>query len=159
VDAAARPEPDGVRRGHGQMKQKPVVASLLIWTAAMLTTACLAQNPTDAEIQSAIDRGKVTPSKKLWESIKKKQEFRINRAGLDPIEKKVLILADADRIALEASEAKRQLREISVEQIKQHLPLGLTEVLLEELLQQHVCWQLTEVGSERRRTRCSKDRW
>ncbi len=55
----------------------------------------------------------------------------MNRAGFDPIEKKVLILSDLDRIALESAEAKRQLREISVDDVEKMLPLGVVEVLLE----------------------------
>jgi hypothetical protein len=56
----------------------------------------------------------------------------MNRAGFgDPIEKKVLFLLDSDRIALEAAEAKRQLREISVADIRKNLQLGVMEVLLE----------------------------
>src|ERR1017187_5743443 len=74
-----------------------------------LAVVALAQGPSDADIQAAMERGKTTPAKKLWEEIKKKQQYRINRAGFgDPIEKKVLILSDLDRIALEAAEAKRQ---------------------------------------------------
>lgn len=68
----------------------------------------LAQGPSDTDIQTAMERGKTVPAKKLWDEIKKKQQYRINRAGFgDPIEKKVLILTDLDRAALEAAEAKR----------------------------------------------------
>ena len=99
---------------------------------ALFAVACFAQGLTDAEIQASMDRGKATPAKKLWEEIKKKQQFRINRAGFgDPIEKKVLILSDLDRVALEAAEAKRQLREISVDDIKKNIQLGVMDVLLE----------------------------
>ncbi len=88
--------------------------------------------PTDGEIVSAMEHGKNTPAKKLWEEIRKKQEVRMNRAGFgDPIEKKVLLLTDLDRVMLEAAEAKRQLREISPEDIKKNLPFGVMEVLLE----------------------------
>jgi hypothetical protein len=104
---------------------------LFIAVTAVAVVA-LAQAPSDADIQAAIERGKTTPAKKLWDEIKKKQQYRINRAGFgDPIEKKVLILSDLDRIALEAAEAKRQLREISVDDIKKNLPLGVIDVLLE----------------------------
>jgi hypothetical protein len=100
--------------------------------ATTMAVVALAQGPSDADIQAAMERGKTTPAKKLWEEIKKKQQYRINRAGFgDPIEKKVLILSDLDRIALEAAEAKRQLREISADDIKKSLPLGVMEVLLE----------------------------
>src|ERR1035441_6944587 len=76
--------------------------------ATTMAVVALAQGPSDADIQAAMERGKTTPAKKLWEEIKKKQQYRINRAGFgDPIEKKVLILSDLDRIALEAAEAKR----------------------------------------------------
>jgi len=95
-------------------------------------TSMYAQSLSDAEIQAAMERGISVPAKKLWEDIKKKQQYRLNRAGFgDPIEKKVLVLSDRDRIALEAAEAKRQLREISVDDIKNNLPLGVMDVLLE----------------------------
>ena len=100
--------------------------------ATTMAVVALAQGPSDADIQAAMERGKTTPAKKLWEEIKKKQQYRINRAGFgDPIEKKVLILSDLDRIALEAAEAKRQPREISADDIKKSLPLGVMELLLE----------------------------
>jgi hypothetical protein len=110
------------------MKQLP--RSFIL--TALITVASFAQTLSDADIQAAMERGKTTPSKRLWDDIKKKQQYRINRAGFgDPIEKKVLILSDLDRIALEAAEAKRQLREISVDDIKKNLPFGVMEVLLE----------------------------
>jgi len=105
---------------------------LLFAAATAMAVLALAQAPSDADIQAAMERGKTTPAKKLWDEIKKKQQYRINRAGFgDPIEKKVLILSDLDRIALEAAEAKHQLREISVEDIKKSLPLGVMEILFE----------------------------
>jgi hypothetical protein len=107
---------------------------LLLRFAAVTTMAitALAQSPSDADIQAAMERGRTTPAKKLWDEIKKKQQVRMNRAGFgDPIEKKVLLLSDRDRIALEAAEAKRQLREISIDDIKNNLPLGVMDVLLE----------------------------
>jgi hypothetical protein len=103
-----------------------------VLTAIAMVVVALAQVPSDTEIQAAMNRGKATPAKKLWDEIKKKQQYRINRAGFgDPIEKKLLILADLDRIALEAAEAKRQLRDISIEDIRRTLPLGVMDVLLE----------------------------
>src|ERR1035437_5505393 len=108
---------------------KTVLLFAIETTMAVVT---LAQAPSDADIQAAMERGKTTPAKKLWDEIRKKQQYRMNRAGFgDPIEKKVLILSDLDRIALEAAEAKRQLREISADDIKKSLPLGVMEVLLE----------------------------
>ena len=105
------------------------VALLFVATA---TAIGIAQTPSDAEIQEAMERGKTTPAKKLWEEIKKKQQVRLNRAGFgDPIEKKVTFLFDRDRIALETAEAKRQLREITVDDTKRELPLGVMDVLLE----------------------------
>ena len=105
--------------------------SLLI-AAATMVMAALAQAPPDTDIQAAMERGRTTSAKKLWEEIKKTQQYRINRAGFgDPIEKKVLILFDRDRIALESAEAKRQLREVSMDDIKRNLPLGVFDVLLE----------------------------
>jgi hypothetical protein len=100
--------------------------------AATATAVGIAQAPSDAEIQEAMERGKTTPAKKLWEEIKKKQQVRLNRAEFgDPIEKKVTFLFDRDRIALEAAEAMRQLREITVDDTKRELPLGVMDVLLE----------------------------
>ena len=106
--------------------------SFLISVLMLCGTSMYAQSLSDAEIQAAMERGISVPAKKLWEDIKKKQQYRLNRAGFgDPIEKKVLVLSDRDRIALEAAEAKRQLREISVDDIKNNLPLGVMDVLLE----------------------------
>lgn len=103
-----------------------------LFIALTMAGAAFAQRPSDADIQAAMERGKTTPAKKLWAEIKKTQQYRINRAGFgDPIEKKVLLLSDLDRIALEAAEAKRQLREISVDDIRKNLPFGIMEVLLE----------------------------
>ena len=103
-----------------------------LFIGMIIGLTCFAQTPTDADIQAAMERGRNTPAKKLWEEIKKNQQVRINRAGFgDPIEKKVLMLTDLDRVALEAAEAKRQLREISIEDIKKNLPFGVMEVLLE----------------------------
>ena len=104
---------------------------VFVIAVAISTRAGLAQAPTDADINAALERGKATPAKKLWAEIKKKQQVRMNRAGLDPIEKKILLLSDLDRIALEAAEAKRQLREIGLNDIKQNLALGVMELLLE----------------------------
>jgi hypothetical protein len=99
---------------------------------AVVIGGSLADSPSDADIQAAMERGKAISAKKLWEEIRKKQQIRLNRAGLaDPIEKKVLILSDLDRIALEAAEAKRQLRQLSVDDIRRNVPLGVMEVLLE----------------------------
>jgi hypothetical protein len=107
------------------------VSSILVFATAAIGVG-LAQSPSDADIQAAMEHGKTTPSKKLWEEITKKQQVRLNRAGFgDPIEKKVLFLSDRDRIALEAAEAKRQLKEITVDDIKRNLPLGVMDVLLE----------------------------
>ncbi len=102
-------------------------AVLLLFSAALTYAASL----TDADIEKAIQRGKSVGSKKLWADLRKRQQFRINRAGLDPVEKKVLFLFDKDRIALESSEAKRQVREISVDYIKTHMQLNVMEIMLE----------------------------
>jgi hypothetical protein len=71
---------------------------LTLFIAATTTAVlALAQGPSDADIQAAMERGKTTSAKKLWDEIKKTQQYRINRAGFsDPIEKKVLILFDRD---------------------------------------------------------------
>jgi hypothetical protein len=86
---------------------------------------------SDADIQVAIERGDRSTLEQLWGQIKKQQQFRINRAGLDPIEKKVTFVSDSDRIAMESAEARRQLRELSVNQVRRSVPLGVTEVLFE----------------------------
>ena len=107
-----------------------VLKSILL--VAIPTSACFGQGLSDSEIQAAMNRGKTISAKKLWEEVKKKQQVRMNRAGFgDPIEKKLLLLTDRDRIALEAAEAKRQMREMTVEDIKNNIPLGVIEVLLE----------------------------
>lgn len=109
-----------------------MVGTVLLSIGLTATAALgLAQALPDGDIRAAIERGKVTPEKKLWNEVRKKRQYRMNRAGFDPIEKKVLILSDLDRIALESAEAKRQLREISVDDVKKMLPLGVVEVLLE----------------------------
>ncbi len=82
------------------------------------------------DIDAAVKRGQTTPVKELWKQIKKRNQYRINRAGLDPIEKMVLFLWDEDRIALEVAEAKRQMRPISAGDIRQNFPLGIVDVLL-----------------------------
>jgi len=115
---------------------KIIVKMALVFAAVAITASAasisLAQSLSDADIQAAMERGRTTPVKKLWDEIKKKQQVRMNRAGFrDPIEKKILLLLDRDRIALEAAEAKRQLREISIDDIKNNLPLGVMDVLLE----------------------------
>jgi hypothetical protein len=108
------------------------MSKLLIMLFVLSGSVLFAQGPSDAEIQTALERGQNTPAKKLWSEIRKNHEYRITRAGLDPIEKKVVLLSDLDRISLEAAEAKRQLRNnFSVEDIKNNLPLGVLEVLLE----------------------------
>jgi hypothetical protein len=108
---------------------KPLRLFIAVTTMAFVA---LAQGPPDVDIQAAMERGKTTPSKKLWDEFKKKQQYRMNRAGFgDPIEKKVLVLSDLDRIALEAAEAKRQLRELSMDDIRKNLSFGVVEVLLE----------------------------
>ena len=108
------------------------VAARYAVLTCVLAAVCLAQGPSDAAIQAAVERGKTVPAKKLWDEIKNKSQFRINRAGFgDPIEKKVLVLSDLDRVALEVAEAKRQLREVSVDDIKRNLRFGVLDVLLE----------------------------
>lgn len=109
------------------MKQFLCIALLI----AGFSSASVGQVLSDAEIQKAMDRGKNSSTKQLWKEIKKTQHVRINRAGLDPIEKTVTFLSDVDRISLESAEAKRQLREITIDEVKRNLPLGTTEVLLE----------------------------
>lgn len=82
------------------------------------------------DIDAAVKRGQTTPIKELWKQIKKRNQYRINRAGLDPIEKMVLFLWDEDRIAMEVAEAKRQMRPISADDIRKNLRLGVVDVLL-----------------------------
>ena len=65
----------------------------------LVVVSTFAQGPSDADIQTAMERGRKTPAKKLWDEIKKQNGYRMNRAGFgDPIEKKLLILSDLDRI-------------------------------------------------------------
>jgi Fe-S cluster biosynthesis and repair protein YggX len=109
-----------------------VVATLILGALLPALSAIgYAAELSDAQIQSALERGKTSSSKKIWEEIKKKQQMLINRAGLDPIEKKVTFLFAEDRIAMEAAEAKRQLRDVNVAEIKVALASPVTEVLLE----------------------------
>lgn len=82
------------------------------------------------DIDAAVKRGQTTPAKELWKQIKKRNQYRINRAGLDPIEKTVLFLWDEDRIAMEVAEAKRQMRPISAGDIRRNFQLGVVDVLL-----------------------------
>jgi hypothetical protein len=66
--------------------------SFLIPLLMLCGTSMYAQNLSDADIQAAMERGGSIPAKKLWEDIKKKQLYRLNRAGFgDPIEKKVKV--------------------------------------------------------------------
>jgi len=109
----------------------PYLIRVAVTTVAFVGTV-LSQGLSDADIQDAMKRGAETNTKKLWDEVKKKQQFRINRAGFgDPIEKKITVLKDADRIALEAAEAKRQMRQLTIDEIKAHVPLGVVEVLVE----------------------------
>lgn len=104
----------------------------LAFTFAVCAGAALAQRMTDTEIEAAMKLGAQVGAKKLWADIKKKQQFRINRAGFgDPVEKKITIIKDADRIALEAAEAKRQMRILTIEEVRAHVLLGVVEVLVE----------------------------
>ncbi len=99
--------------------------------AGFVSTA-FAQRLSDSDIEAAMKRGAETSGKRLWDEIKKKQQFRINRAGFgDPIEKKITVLKAPDRIALEAANAKRQMRRLTIEEVKAHFPLGVVEVLVE----------------------------
>ena len=53
---------------------------------AVLVGMCPAQGPSDAEIREAVSRGESVPAKRLWEEIKKMQQYRLYRAGFgDPI--------------------------------------------------------------------------
>jgi hypothetical protein len=99
---------------------------------AALCLPCWGQSLSDTQIGAALDAGRHSSGKRLWAGIKKNQQVRLNRASFaDPIEKRVTFLADGDRIELEAAEAKRQLREVSVEEIRNNFALGVVDVLLE----------------------------
>lgn len=101
-------------------------------TVLFCTALACAQGLTDADIQAAINRGKASPTNKLWKEIRKKQQVRINRAGLvDAVDKKVTFITDADRIALLAANANEEKRTFTVEMVKRTVPLDVTEVLLE----------------------------
>jgi hypothetical protein len=101
--------------------------------AALLCGAlAVAQSLSDADIQAAIKRGAASTTDKLWKEIRKKQQIRINRAGLiDAVDKKVTFVTDTDRIALLAANANEEKRSFSVELVKRTVPLDVTEVLLE----------------------------
>ena len=99
--------------------------------AVALSVSCFGQGLSDTDVQAAINAGLQTPPAKLWKAVRRQSLVRMNRAGLDPIEKKILMLSDADRISLEAAEATRQMRTISVEDVRQKLPMGAIDVMLE----------------------------
>lgn len=105
--------------------------TVLILGTLLSTVIGYAQELSDAQIQSAIERGNASSAKKIWQEIKKQQQVRVNRAGLDPVEKKVTFLFASDRIALEAAEATRQMRAVNVAGIKAALGSPVIEVLLE----------------------------
>lgn len=64
------------------LNMNPVHLLILVATMAL---AVFAQGPPDADIQAAMERGTKTPVKKLWDEIRKKQQYRMNRAGFgDP---------------------------------------------------------------------------
>jgi hypothetical protein len=105
------------------------MARIKLLLAPLLLSICFGQ---DAEIQRAIDHGKSVPAKKLWEELVKKQGYLINHTGFkDVIQKKVIVLSDFDRIALEVAEAHKQLREMAIEDVKKNVPFGLMEIVLE----------------------------
>ena len=63
------------------LKAAGVKLALPFLNAMVPPATALAQTPSDADIQAAMERGKTTPAKKLWEEIKKKQQYRkIGRA-------------------------------------------------------------------------------
>ena len=87
---------------------------------------------TEAEIRRAIDWGRSSGVSNLVHELKQRQRVLINGAGLrDPIEKRVTLVTDFYRVALESAIATRELREWGVEDAKQKTKLGLIEVLLE----------------------------
>jgi hypothetical protein len=104
----------------------------LLYILVFLSDPCsLAQALSNAAIQAAIERGQSSTNKALWQQITKRREVCItHRVGMGhPVELRVIILTDADRIELEAAEAQRQLKEFSVDDAKKLL--GVTKVRLE----------------------------
>ena len=84
---------------------------------------------SDNQIQIAIDKGRSTTAKALWQELKHKA-IRISRGDFGaPVELKIMILTYGDRISFAAAEAKRQLRDFGVAQAEK-LPGGVV-VLLE----------------------------
>jgi hypothetical protein len=110
---------------------KTITAFMLGTLLLTAATIGYAQELSDGQIQSAIERGNASSAKKIWQEIEKKQQVRVNRAGFDPIEKKVTSLFASDRIALEAAEATRQMRSVNVAEIRTALASPVIEVLLE----------------------------
>src|SRR5580704_1562941 len=87
------------------------------------------QAMSDASIQAAIDRGQRTNSKDLLNNIK--QHIQWYHVG-DTVKKQVTFVVDADKIAMEASEQKRQLREpLTIADVRAKMELGVVEVLFE----------------------------
>jgi hypothetical protein len=106
---------------------------LLVALAAVLAAlVSQGQSLSDSEIESAIARGKSTTEPKLLKEIWKTRRVRLNRAGIgDPIEKRVTILSDSEKIALESTIANRELRGLTLDQVKSGLDLGTVAILLE----------------------------
>ena len=91
-----------------------------------------AQAPSDASIQTAIDRGMSTDATVLWKQINKQHRVKVTKGGLiDPVEKFVIPVGDLDRIALIAAERKRKMQTLSVGEVKDAAPLDAWEVRLE----------------------------
>ena len=89
-----------------------------------------AQTLSDAEIQASIDQGQSSTRKALWDELRKKETVIVPFSFGHYYGLKVMIVTDGDRIALAAAEARRQLREYSIDDAKK-LQLGITGVLLE----------------------------
>jgi hypothetical protein len=108
-----------------------MAVNLLLPLLAFVCGSCSwAQILSDAEIQEAIDRGRSTTPQALWQELRNLDETLITRGSFGaPIELRVIIVTGGARIALEAAEAQRQLREISADDAKKLL--GVTGVLLE----------------------------
>ena len=114
-----------------QLKRNQIttVGRLLMVIVALFGSASLAQTLSDAEIEAAINRGRSTPPKVLWQELRKKETLITRGDFGKPVELRVAFLTDSDRIAIQVLYAQHELREFSVEDAKKQL--GMTQVLLE----------------------------
>jgi len=106
-----------------QLKRNQIttVGRLLMVIVALFGSASLAQTLCDAEIQAAINRGRSTPPKVLWQELRKKETLITRGDFGKPVELRVAFLTDSDRIAIQVLYAQHELREFSVDDAKKQL--------------------------------------